>query len=128
MSEILKDMEEFMSSRDHVLIPDLLDALEEKGYEIEGDQEITFTSDPNVIVWGGVTEEVAVGFIQGLSEEKFHLVPELIDRYMEKGIWIDLPEAVKFPKKGYTTPHWAVTCLRPGKYESPTPEKESESA
>lgn len=107
----MKSIVEYVEEHDYTIFPKLLDYL---GDEAKGDTEISAVSDPNIILWTGVSDEFADAFITELEAGTIHLVPELPDRYVEYGTWLELAEVVKPPSGGYKTQHWQVASMRAG--------------
>ena len=116
-----------VSERDFTLFSHLMEEVKEMTEQpVEGESDIAAIADPNVILWSGVSVEFAAGMCKALDEEKVHLIPVSVDLYREIGDGLRLPEAIKFPKSGYKTPHWFVAGIGVGKDPEEVEEAEDE--
>jgi hypothetical protein len=100
-----------VSEHDWVSFPEALRFLGQKMC-VEGDHSITFTSDPNLIVWADVSQEFSDLVIQLIKDRKlyFHGSSALI--YMIDGGMLNLPIVKRVSRKPYKNPHWLPVCLR----------------
>lgn len=83
---------------------------------VAGTQEIGFDFDPNIVLWGGVSDEFCA-IIQELvsiandTNNTIMLASSPVWFYMVDGKAPDLPIAKKIPKNGYKTRRWLPVCF-----------------
>jgi hypothetical protein len=67
---------------------------------------------PNVILWMGVSEDLADLILELVNEGVLFLWPAHPVTYLIDGKGLTLPIAQRPPKEGYKKPRWLPTCLR----------------
>lgn len=97
-------------------IPELLERLDEAG-RIDTRGECCLELAPNLILWGGMGEEMAAVIAELRAERRFHLHPVTgqVGRavFAATGSWLKLPVAHKPPLGGYRSLHWLPAYLHP---------------
>lgn len=85
----------------------------------EGDFEMTFGNDENLIIWSRMSQEFLALILRLLDEKRVFMHPSSRLTYMIDGRTLVLPTAERPPKGGYKTPHWLPICLRVVPLQSP---------
>jgi hypothetical protein len=67
---------------------------------------------PNVILWMGVSEDLADLILELVNEGVLFLWRTQFLTYLIDGRGLTLPIAKRPPKEGYKKPRWLPTCLR----------------
>lgn len=82
-------------------------------FELAGDVAMVNTTDPNIVIWGGMS----VGFYDAvtglLREGRMRMESASVLTYLIDGAASRLPVVKRPPKRGYKDPHWLPVCLRP---------------
>ena len=81
----------------------------------KGDLEMCFPNNPNIVLWGGVSEELANTLIQLLNDEVIHFHPASELTYLADGSIPQLPLAKGLHQ--YKTRHWFPVCFHHSPYE-----------
>lgn len=79
---------------------------------VKGDRAIHFETDPNLIVWPGMSSELTELICELLRDRRLFFHPTVPLTYMLDGGVPNLPVAKRLPQGGYRTPHWLPTCIR----------------
>lgn len=97
-----------------VTYPEIMQLLEAPGFPVAGDVAMCTTSDPNVVFWGGMSEELVDLMTELLSEDKIHMHAAHEYTYLLSGCMASLPVAKRPPQSGYRKPHWYPVTFNPG--------------
>jgi hypothetical protein len=100
---------EFVRERDWVTLVELQrhmgDYMETKGH-------IALEWAPNLLLWGGMSQELVDLLIELNKEKRIVYYTTSALTYMADGGVVDLPVAKNMPKKGYKKPRWLPVCIR----------------
>lgn len=78
----------------------------------EGEFEMTFSNDDNLIIWQRMSQEFLALILRLLEEKRIFMHGSCRLTYLIDGGTLGLPTAERPPKGGYKTPHWLPICLR----------------
>ena len=96
---------------DWVSFAELPRRLKEKGCVVAGG-DYTLSLPGNLVVWGGMSEELVIAIISLVHGKRLFLHPASILIYLADGEGMRLPIAKQPPPGGYKKPRWLPCCLR----------------
>lgn len=113
--QIKAGLVEFVRSSGDVLFPDVVDAMSSY-IDAVGDQGLAIRSNPNVVVWAGLSQRFCDMICDLISSKRLYIHPAELDRYksVQKGIKLPIlkeptdervPRAVWLPASLRTSPH-----------------------
>jgi hypothetical protein len=108
--QIVRDMADrivaVVGERDYVTFTELM---RELGNDARGEISLVLQSNPNLILWGGISETFPQAF--RLAWEQLELHPSSFLLYAIDGGWMTYPIAKR--NRAYKKPHWLSVTLRP---------------
>lgn len=102
---------EFVRGRDHVAFTQLQEAFAEF-FETEGEQGLALRSDPNIVLWLGLSHPLAEALAKLVAEKRIYLHPASAAVYGEKGTAVRFPPLASLPEEPQARPAWLPVCLR----------------
>ena len=101
---------EFVRNRETTTFPELHRAFEEY-IETEGEQGLALRSDPNVVLWVGMSAELAGALAKLIAAKKLYLHQGEVEQYADDRNGMKLPMLKELPDNRVTRPAWLPTYL-----------------
>jgi ATP-dependent 26S proteasome regulatory subunit len=102
---------EFVRKKDHVTFPQLQEAFAQY-IETSGEQGLALRSDPNVVLWVGMSQELAELISKLIAGKRLYLHQTDAGRYKANGKQLKLTPLESLPEDRIAKPAWLPTCLR----------------
>lgn len=102
---------EYIRSHDRVPFPQLQQDFAEF-METEGEQGLALRSDPNIVLWVGMSRELAEILAKMINNRRLYLHPTEAEQYGEAAASLRLPQLEELPEERISRPGWYPTCLR----------------
>jgi hypothetical protein len=90
---------------------------------VKGPLAAEVSTVPNLVLWIGMSQEWVDVLHELFSAGVLWRAPCASLTYLVDGAWLDMPIAKRQPKRGYATPHWAPSCVRPIEHIAPRERK-----
>jgi len=78
----------------------------------EGEYGLALKSDPKIILWTGLSQEMADLISSLLGSRRLYLHPVELELYRAAGRGLKLPVLTEIPTERLQRPHWLPVCLR----------------
>ena len=104
---------EYIRANGDVLIPELAKAMQPY-MEVKGDQGIAVRSNPNTVIWVGLSQSLCESICELISTKRLYIHPTEIERYN------DIDEAIRLPilkepvDERVPRPSWLPSAVRTG--------------
>jgi hypothetical protein len=102
---------EFVRHRDHVTFPQLQQAFADY-LDTEGEQGLALRSDPNVVLWVGMSRDLAELLSKLIANKRLFVHPTSPERYQSDGHALKLPLLNELPEDRLSRPAWLPVCFR----------------
>jgi len=101
---------EFIRHRDETIYSEIQDAFEEY-ITTRGEQGIALRSDPNVVLWLNMSQDLAAALAKLISTKKLYVHPTTADKYGSDKDGISLPLMEDIPENRVSRPVWLPTFM-----------------
>ena len=102
---------EYVRRHDYVTFPqiqqDFVDFL-----EANGEQGLALRSDPNVVLWVGMSRELAELLASLIAAKRLYVHPADVERYASERAAMRLPRLTEMSEQRIARPAWFPVCLR----------------
>ena len=102
---------EYVRKHDFVTFPQLQEAFA-SFLSTEGEQGLALRSDPNIVLWVGMSGEFAELLSKLIAGKRLYLHAANADRYAGKTNGLKLPRLDELPEDRVSKPAWLPTCFR----------------
>ena len=102
---------EFVRSRGDVLIPELVDAMADH-LEVEGDQGLAIRSNPNMVLWAGLSQSICELICELVSSKRLYVHPTDFERYKALHKGLRLPVLKEPNDERIARASWLPTSIR----------------
>lgn len=99
---------EFVRARDEVTFRDIQETFAQF-IDTEGNQGLALRTDPNIVLWVGISAELATMLGKLIRDRQLFLRPVKPAKYGSQGL--ELPTLEKFSAERLPSPHWLVGTL-----------------
>jgi hypothetical protein len=120
MSTLIDDLVATVKDRPATSFPELQRVLAEDGHNTEGRCEMFLPDRPDLVIWSGLSEELADVLGEAMETKRIHAHAlasdlEVLVIYAGDGGMLKLPRAKRPPvDRPYTKPHWVPLVWYPG--------------
>ena len=100
---------EYVRSQDDVTFAELMNVFRDH-LEVDGEQGVALRSDPNIVLWLGMSGEIAGPLAKMISSKKLFVHQSTIERYESEADDIKLPKMDDMPDDRVSRPAW-LPCV-----------------